>query len=225
MFTPTGKGAFLGCLTTTGIRAPDGKAWTARTLNPELDELARQGLLTEDLSCVPELLHPVAVDAMASPEGAMLADAARKAFPAQTRSPYQYSYSMQADPDALRRFRLAIYTNDDAEFSTQLDRYNKDFSPARGPHLLERLFLRTPVTTAWLASRGLAIQYAIFSIKLSSLLQSGLPGSDLPELVGHYRAQQGREDFAAFRWALLQYDLLAGHLEDVRRRIDEIEGG
>ena len=72
MFLPTSKTAFLDCLARSGLRAPDGKAWSSRSVNAVLEELPGQGLLTEDLACSPTLLHPVAVDAAASADGELL---------------------------------------------------------------------------------------------------------------------------------------------------------
>src|SRR3954454_7074665 len=78
VWLPTGKGMFLECLTRSGSRAPDGRAWASRSLNDVLDALLRQGLLTEDLACAPALLHRVAVDAVASAEGEALTEAVRR---------------------------------------------------------------------------------------------------------------------------------------------------
>ena len=52
LFLPTGKTVFLQCLTRSGLRAPDGKAWSSQTLNVVLDELLRQKLLTKELGPV-----------------------------------------------------------------------------------------------------------------------------------------------------------------------------
>ena len=79
MFLPTNKTAFLECLSRSGLRAPDGKAWSSSSVNVVLEELQSQRLLTEDLACPPALLHPVAADAAASAESDVLA-----AWPPQT---------------------------------------------------------------------------------------------------------------------------------------------
>ena len=91
----------------------------------------------------------------------MLVQAVRSTFPPDGRRPY-YTYSMQDDQDALRSLRLAIYAGDEADYVRLLDLYNKDYNPARGPHTLEKLFLRTPVDLGWLVRRSMAIQYGIF---------------------------------------------------------------
>ncbi|MBV8870092.1 MAG: DEAD/DEAH box helicase [Acetobacteraceae bacterium] len=225
VFLPTGKTTFLECLTRAGLRAPDGKAWSSRSLNAVLDELLRHGLLTADLACAPALLHPVAVDAVRAPEGARLIDAVRRAFPTRRSHPY-YAYAQpRPDADALcRLIRLAVYANDEAGFATHRDLHDNECAPRRAAALLELLFANAPLDPEWLASRRVSIQLALFEAKLSAFLETGVPGPDLPALIAHYRAQQGREGFAALRPALLHHDLLAGRLEDVRRAVAESAG-
>ncbi len=223
VFLPTNKTVFLDCLTKSGLRAPDGKAWASRSLNVILEELLDQGLLTEDLSCPPALLHPVAIDAAASTEGEALVAAVLRAFPARRNMSY-YSFGEQLDCDAVRRLiRLAIYANDAAGFSTNLDLHHKKCDASRATDLLGRSFATVPLALGWLASRHPVIQLALLDVKLSAFLHSGVPGPDLPPLLDHYRAQQDKEDFAAGRPALLLLDLLAGKLDDVQRGIAAVE--
>jgi len=223
MFLPTNKTVFLECLTRSGLRAPDGKAWSSRSVNVVLEELQSQRLLTEDLACPPALLHPVAADAAASAESDMLVAAVRKAFPAQ-RSMSYYSSGQQVDCDALRRLiRLAVYANDAAGFGISSELHDKECGPSRTADLLGLLFTALPLGPDWLASRHLAIQFALFDAKLSTFLRTGVPGPDLPALVAIYRAQQEQAGFAAVRPALLLFDLLAGRLDDVHRRIMAVE--
>jgi superfamily II DNA or RNA helicase len=223
VFLPTGKTAFLECLTRAGLRAPDGKAWSSRALNAVLDELLRHGLLTADLACAPALLHPVAADAVRAPEGEQLVEAVRRSFPARRSSPY-YSYAQQVDAEALcRLIRLAVYANDEASFTAHRELHDKECAPRRASDLLELLFAGLPLAPEWLASRRVPIQLALFDAKLSAFLETGVPGPDLPALIAHYRAQQGKEGFTAVRRALLHHDLLAGRLDDLRRGLAEIE--
>jgi superfamily II DNA or RNA helicase len=218
----TTKTVFVTAMVATGTRAPDGKPWSAKALNPMLDKLRATGLLDENLACDTGLLHPVAAEAAASPEGERLIQAVQSTFPADGRRPY-YSYTMQTDEDALRRLRLAIYANDEPEYARLLERYNKDFSPGRGRHVVERLFLGTPVSLDWLAQRAIPIQHNILVVKLSAFLQSGVPDADLAPILSHYRARQDEPAFQTFRWDLLQSDLLAGNLADAGSRIATIE--
>jgi len=76
-----------------------------------------------------------------------------------------------------------------------------------------------PLAVDWLASRQPTIQVGLFDAKVSAFLVTGVPGPDLPALVAHFRAQQGREGFAGIRRVLLHYDLLAGRLDDVQRQL------
>jgi len=223
VFLPTNKTAFLDCLTRSGLRAPDGKAWSSRSVNVVLEELLGQGLLTEDLACPPALLHPVAVDAAASADGELLVAAVLRAFPAR-RSMSYYSSGEQLDCDAVRRLiRLAIYANDADGFSTNRDLHHKKCDASRAADLLGQLFAMVPLAPGWLASRRPVIQLALFDAKLSAFLRTGVPGPDLPALLDHYRAQQDKEGFAAVRPALLLFDLLAGKLDDVQRGIAAVE--
>jgi hypothetical protein len=218
----TSKTMLVTAMVATGTRAPDGKAWSPKALNPVLDNLKGKGLLDENLACAMGLLHPIAADAAGSAEGERLVQAVRSTFPADGRRPY-YSYSMQNDENALRRLRLAIYANDEADYARLLDLYNKDFSPGRGPHILERLFLGTPVNLAWLAQHAVPIQYGIFFVKLSGFLQSGVPDADLALILSHYRKRQQDPAFEAFKWELLHCDLLAGNVADASAKITAME--
>ena len=222
VFLPAGKTVFVECLTRTGLRAPDGRAWSPRSVNAALDELLRAGLLTDDLACQPALLHPVAVDAVASPDGELLVAAVRRVFPAR-RSTLYYSSGPQFDGDALRRLvRLAIYANDEAGFVTNRDLHDRECAPHCAADLLELVFRTATLAADWLASRSPAIQLALFDAKLSAFLRSGVPGPGLPALIAHYRAQQGREGFASVGRVLLHYDVLACRLDDVRRGIAQL---
>ncbi len=221
--SPTTKTAFFNALRATETRAPDGRAWSVGALNPILDGLQRKGLLDAEYACVATLLHPVTVDAIDSDEGKALVKAVRSSFPAESRSGFSSSYSMQADPDALRRLRLAVYANDEVEYTRLLDRYENDYNPARGPHFLERLFLGAPLGLDWMVGRAVPIRYAAFFIKLDGFLQSGTADPDLAPMLDHVRAHQHEPEYAAFKWKLLQADLLAGRLADAEAKIAGIE--
>src|SRR5689334_19155586 len=215
----TTKTAFFNAMRATEIRAPDGKAWSVGALNPILDRLQKKGLLGEDYACVPSLLHPITVDTIDGVEGKVLIKAVHSAFPADNRRGAYYSYSMQADDDALRRLRLAIYENNEAEYVRLLDQYNKDYNPAQGPHHLEQLFLGTSLGVDWLVQRAIRIQYIAFCIKLNGFLQSGVADPDLAPMLAHVRKHQEESEYEAFRSELLQADLLAGRLSEATAKI------
>jgi hypothetical protein len=223
VFLPTNKTAFLDCLTRSELRAPNGKAWSSRSVNIVLEELLGQGLLTKDLACPPTLLHPVTVDAAASADGELLVAAVLLAFPAR-RSVSYYSSGEQFDCDAVRRLiRLAIYAKDADGFSTNWNLRHKKCDASRAADLLGLLFTAVPLAPGWLASPRQVIQLALSDAKLSAFLRSGVPAPDLPALLDHYRAQQDKKDFAAVRPALLLFDLLAGKLNDAQRGIATVE--
>ena len=51
------KSEFVECIKASGSRTPDGKIWTAVSVNTWSDELRRQGLMTAENACAPALLH------------------------------------------------------------------------------------------------------------------------------------------------------------------------
>jgi hypothetical protein len=145
VFLPAGKTEFLECLTRGGLRMPDGKAWSSRSVNVALEQLLGQKLLTENLACPAALLHPVAVDAAASGDAEMLVAAVRRLFPAR-RSVTYYSVARTIDRDALHRtFRLAIYANDGAEFTTSRDLFDKEWASHRAVHFLAAMVAGVPL--------------------------------------------------------------------------------
>ena len=217
----TNKGEFLSVMNATGTRGPDGKAWAYKFINEVLDRLVAQGLLEVDFSCPVGLWHPLAVECFASPEGPALLAAVYTVFPADSRRPY-YSYSLQSDWNALRRLRLAIYANDEQTFLNLLETYNAEFSPARGQHILEVLFLDTSLEVDWLDSRTLEIQFPLFAGKLDHFLATGKVTPDLAGLIAHYQSREDQADYLDFKWLLLEVDIMAGRTGSARRKIVEL---
>ena len=142
----------------------------------------------------------------------------RRIFPAAARSVY-YSYSPQSDPGARVRLRLAIYENDGDAFRLAIAEYDKAYSRANGPHILEDLFADTILDVSWLASRDLDIQFRLFWIKLGRLLSTGQATADMPALLAHYRDREDTLGHAEFKWALLRVDIPAGNLAAAKRKI------
>lgn len=225
VFLPTGKTLFLQCLTRGGLRMADGKAWSSRSLNAVLDDLRAANLLTDDLICHPLLLHPVAVDAMASADGEALAEAVRQAFAADSRGFGSYAYDSFGGYDApARRLRLAIYMNDATAFAANRNRHEKLAVSPDTSGLLASLFQGVDLEVDWLDSRHPTIQAAIFGAKLAAFLQSAHPDPGLPSLIRHFRERQGKEDFAPIGRMLLDYTLLAGQLSEVKRELPTLRG-
>ncbi len=222
---PSNKTAFLSCLTRTSLRAPDGKAWASRSLNPVLDDLIARKLLTDDLACPPALLHAVAIEAIASADGKRLCEAVRACFPARPRPAYSrpayYGSREDTDADAAHRLlRLAIYANDDTGFIAAWDLHEKE--PALPPptEVVAAVFAFVPLEPDWLASRHAVIRLALLDAKVSALLWTGAAGPDTATAIAQYRAERTE----GVPPVLLSYDLLAGRLDGVRRGIAGAEG-
>jgi superfamily II DNA or RNA helicase len=219
----TNKAEFVSVMNATGIRTADGKAWSYKPVNEVLDRLSSLRLLDETFSCPADLWHPLAVEALAAPEGEVLLSAVLSFFPVDNRRPY-YSYSIQDDWNVQRRLRLAIYANDGDTYKQLIALYNEGFNRARGPHIVETLFLRAALDVEWLASRAMHIQYPLFWLKLEHFLASGQLPADLPPLIAHYRALEDAPGYQDFKWLLLQSDILAGRIGPARRKIEAIAG-
>ncbi len=221
---PTNKADFLTVMSATGIRAPDGKPWTHQTVNGALDRLVAAGLLEGDFSCPVALWHPLAVDALATPDGPVLLQAVLGSFPEKGRSAWG-SAAFQNDWAVWRRLRLAIYANDIESYHRLLDAYDADYSRGRGPHLLEVLFREPVLALEWLTAREPDIQYGLFAVKLEHFLTTGQGSPDLAALIAHYRTREEMPGFESFKWLLLHSDLLAGRIAAVRRKIETLETG
>jgi superfamily II DNA or RNA helicase len=217
----TNKSDFMSVLNAAGIRAPGGLAWSHKSLSPIVDRLMAIGLLKADQSCVEPLRHSLAAEMMAAPEGRKAADAMRRTFSTDAGRHY-FSYSPQSDASACVRLRLAIYENDVDAWRRLVTEYDKVYSRALGPHILEELFAKTVLEVSWLATRDLDIQFRLFWRKLERFLLGGQPTADMPAILAHYRAREDRPDHAKFKWELLRVDILEGRLASVRRKIESM---
>jgi len=213
----TNKNDFLTLLNGSGVTAPGGGSWSYNLINPILNRLLMLGLLKPNFSCLEPLRHALAIEMIAAPEGPIAAEAVRRMFPAAV-SRY-YSYSPQSDPGVGVRLRLSIYQNDADAFRLAIGEYDKAYSSAAGPYILEALFADTILDVSWLAGLALDIQFRLFWIKLARLLTTGETTADMPELMAHYRAREDTPGYAEFKWAILRVDILAGELVAARRKI------
>ena len=215
---PVAKPEFLDCLKASGLRARDGRAWASQLVSTSLDELRAQGLVTNDHACVPAILHAVATEAGAFEETEALSEAIRNALPTQKPSPYYYS-SIEVGSDGLhRQIRLAVYTNDVAEFITVRDLCDKYFGPQATVISLIKAFHDVPLQAGWIASRHPVIQAPLLEAKLNAFIVTGLAGSEMAGTIALGRQLQGQDGFGGLAPQLLRYDLLAGRLDDVRAR-------
>ncbi|MEI8396450.1 MAG: DEAD/DEAH box helicase [Rhodospirillaceae bacterium] len=217
----TNKGEFLAVMNATGIRAPDGRPWSAQIVNPALDRLKSLGLLDEVYACPIELWHPLALEVFTAPEVQTLLDAVLRSFPESNRYAY-YQYTLQSDWAVLRRLRLAIYANDNVAYHDLLTAYDNEFNRARGAHILDVLFLATVLDLGWLTSRSMDIQYGLFATKLDHFMTTGQAPTDLAVLVAHYRAREDEPGYEGFKWLLLHSDVLAGRVAAARRKCETL---
>ncbi|MGI4943462.1 MAG: DEAD/DEAH box helicase [Janthinobacterium lividum] len=219
---PTNKTQFLQCLTRSGIRGPDGRAWSSQSSNNALTGLQHQGLLSDEFACHPTLLHPVAIDAATSEKGEALIAAVTSAFPAQQPSSYYSSPSIDRDA-VVRLLRVAIYANDGPGFVAHCELYHRQGFGTALSDILWRVFAQAPITPEWLSSRAVSIQIALLNAKLQAVLQQGIAGPDVAPLISLARSHQDMNAFAELRPALAAYALLAGQLEECRRSVEAID--
>jgi superfamily II DNA or RNA helicase len=222
------KSEFIDCMRATGLRTREGKAWSPQLINAMFDELRRLGLLTNDQACQPALLHPVAADAASSEDAEVLAAAIRRMLPAQTRSLYAYSYSGSyantVHRDALYRLvRLAVYTNEEVEFTANRDLCDKAFGLYGTVMVLATMFYDAPLEADWITSRHPVIQAPLLEAKFNSFIVTGLGGTEMLATIALGRARQGQPGFGGLTAQLVRYDLLAGRLDDVRTASKAIE--
>jgi len=213
---PVTKIEFFECLKATGSRSADGNAWTAQLVQAVLDELRGLGLLTADHACVPALLHPVAKDAAASDDAAMLAAMIVRLFPAQKASRYYYS-SVETDTAAVARLlRLCVYTNNAEEFAKISEICNKTLGSHRTLAYLATSFCDVPLGADWIASRDPVIQPPLITAKLNSFIASGRGGADMPTIAALARGQKEQAGPGDLTAVILRYDILSRRLDAVR---------
>ena len=214
---PATKSDFVECLRATGSRTPDGKAWSAISVNTWSDELRRQGLMTADHACPPSLLHLMAAHAGASEDADALAAAIRRIFPAQRHASYYYNSTDTVVRDAVHRLiRLAVYTNEAAEFIKNRDLCDTVLAPERTVMVLANAFYDVPLRADWIGSRHPVIQAPLLEAKLNAFIVTGLAGSEMPETIALCRKLRGEEGFTDLASQLLRYDLLVGRPDDLQ---------
>ncbi len=224
VFLSTNKTEFLACLSRSGLRTSEGRAWAGPSLNAALDLLRRQQLLTEDLACLPALLHPVAIDAVAAPEGERMVAAVKRAFAPAPASPYYFPSRSVSDPAPLVRLaRLAVYANDEAAFVAQRDKHNAAFAPDRLTSALGQLFQQTPFALDWLGSRTPTLQLALFEGLMAAFLDRNPTIPGWQALIAYYRTLQDQPGFAPVRRTLLEHDLLALRLNEARGLLAKLD--
>lgn len=198
----TGKTLFLNCLNRLGSSRP---AWTGKTLAPVLEILRSTGLLTDELVCAPHIAHILAVDALASADGAAMVEAIRATMAQDDR---RWDWKAM-ETGALRWQRLAVLLNDEEEFRRASDLHRKlTYRPE--PSVFERHFADIDVGADWLASRRPAFQEAILTAKNVRWIATGAMAPDYPLLMDYCRRDPTLRATAFPRVA--EFDLLTGNL-------------
>jgi superfamily II DNA or RNA helicase len=222
VFLPTTKSVFSAILSRSGSKTPEGRAWSSQSINTALELLDREQLLTEDLACVPALLHPVAVDTIAAPDGEQMVAAIRRAL-APSPSFYYVSTTPSDPMPMLQVARLAVYMNDDTDFIAQRDKHDAAFAPHRLTSTLGLLLKQTPLSIDWLASRTPTIQLALLEGLMAVFLAGALEVADWQSMIARYRGLQDEPGFAPVRRTLLEHDLLTLRLDEARGLAAKLE--
>ena len=218
LIVPAGsKSEFVECLKASGSRTPDDKAWSAVSVNTWSDELRRQGLMTAENACAPEMLHDVAADAGASEDASALVASILSVLPAEARSGYYFMPMRTNVRDAVHRLiRLAVYANDPALFIHSDGLCEKLLAPERPVMILANAFYDVPLKADWIASRHAVIQAPLLEARLNAFIVTGRAGTEMPGVIALCRTLRRRAGFGDMASQLLRYDLLAGRLDDLR---------
>jgi superfamily II DNA or RNA helicase len=212
----TGKIVFMECLERVASGWP---GWNRATLTSTLQALRAQSLLTEDLVCAPALLHPLAVEAIDSAEGAAMVKAVRAALPLD--GPRMWDRRL-FEASHLRWQRLAVLVNDEDEFRRVMNT-RQQYNYATPPSIFERHFADIDVGGDWFASRRPPFQAALLAAGADRWIATGVeaPGHvPLMELCGREPALGA----AAFS-ELTDFELLTGRLGRLADTLSDVPVG
>lgn len=218
---PAGKANFDKVVKSAGLLGPGGVAWTPATLADAVERLMKLKLLDADRCCAKPLWHPLTVEFLATPKGRKAA-AAIAGLPSDDLRRYRFSYDLQADTSFLRLLRLKFYQGDAEALRPLLDRYDRAYNVAYGPHVLSALFDETPVALDWLNNLPLNFQLRIVVTKVDRLLATGQTTPEVPAMIAHYRTREEEPAFRAFGLALLRHDLMSARFDAARWKIESL---
>jgi hypothetical protein len=208
---PVTRGAFIEVLRATGIRTPDGKAWSAISLNPLMDRLRSQGLLEDDLTVPDPLMHRMAIDAAGSRDARAFAAAIAQVLPARPVPQYSYMPRNTIEPNAtLRLMCLAVYTNDAAAFAENSGLLDQALGQGAAVAQVTRAFGLEALEPDWVASRAGAIRAGLLGARIEALLLAGSSDDSTAPIIAHARAVRDRDGFASVNDTLIRLDLLCG---------------
>lgn len=206
----TGKTVFMDCLNRLPQTSP---VWTNKTLTPVLESLRSKRLLTDEFACAPQLLHPLAVETLATPDGAAMVEAIHAILPFGGARSWDRTV-MEAS--TLRWQRLAVLLNDEAAFQ-QVTEFHGRRAYTAAPSIFDKHFATVAVGAGWLASRTPAFQSAILHAKADRWITTGTIAPDYAELMDLCRRDPGlrRTSFPV----VADFDLLTGGLSRLAETI------
>ena len=222
-----GKGAFFDVVRRSDLRTPSGKAYPQVVLNEELRSLQNKRLLDETLACAPGILHAIAVDACVCESREALVKAVKAALPRSARErpdersyySYHYHVPLQQDTDLFRSLRLAVYTDDEAEFVRLRGFFDAESVQGQGSLLLSEFLGNLPASRRWLETRKPAIRDALTESFIRVLIEHGvMRDGNLDVTAG--MAQMPPENTApCLNKQLLRLDILSANFDRARRRM------
>ena len=223
----TNKTMFLAAVRRAGLSSPDGKTYTGASLNEQLEDLQRKGLLDSTLDCVPEITHAVAADAGQSEGGTELISAVKAAIPKSEREdrgrPYYWRYSPLSHDIALfRHLRLSVYANDEAEFR-RLRRLagavGEEGEDLEDSAEFGRFVSGFPVSLAWLSQLRPAIREVFAKHALQMSIEQGQQTEETGAVLQHYANAAPGEAGENIAGLLLRFDILSANFDRARRHI------
>ncbi|MBF0335503.1 MAG: DEAD/DEAH box helicase, partial [Alphaproteobacteria bacterium] len=200
---PTGKTVFMECLNRA---CPTVPAWGTKTLNALLESLRAKGLLTEALTCRPDLIHPLSVEAFAAPEGEAMVAAIRALAPPGNLRVWD---TKAVEASIGRWLRLSVLLNDEVEFKRQADLRARHGRGAGEP--IDALYAGIEVGVDWLASRTPGLRLAIVAAKYARFVRTGSSPPDFGAVIEYCRRDP--EMRAPCYQIIADLDLLGGRLD------------
>jgi hypothetical protein len=221
-----GKSPFLDVIRLSGIRPPGPRGWSFALLNTHLDALQHKRLLDRTFACAPEVLHIIAADAAICDDAERLLKSVKDTIPHSSRehrtpySSYYHRVSLPDDIDLLRRVRLAVYANDEAEFIRLRDIIHAEEKAAGA--LLSAFLISIPAyDVPWFEQRRPAIREALAESFLRTLLNFGVMRAGDTAFIEYCASMPPIRTDAGKRITklLLRHDMLSAKFEQARRRM------
>ena len=221
------KSNFATCLRKLKVRTPDGKFFSAKTLEPYLEKLTDAGLVASEgiyFKCSPKISEAVARHIAEQGRFEEFADAVRSMFPLY--NDWSGKHFARDYSQLVNEVRMAIYEKDSAHtfelLSEHEDRYRSDIR-ARHPYLA---IFRNDPEVEWI-SENLPEDLAVEILR--KLMEDA--AEDLsphaPEIFGFLesRAEKIRdaEAFSSISLQLAWWQILEGKLDEALERISGLE--